>query len=148
MKTRVFLAAPIFSTAEREFNSKLAWMLRKMGYDVFLAQELPLLSSSSKEEKVKIFSMDIENLDNSDVVVAVLDGCDVDSGVAFEIGYAYAKGKPIIGVKTDHRCFSPHEEVNLMIEVPAKIVIGRTVEEISSKIGEILSKFGDGIDND
>lgn len=32
---------------------------------------------------------------------AVLDGVDVDSGTAWEIGYAYARGKPIIGLRTD-----------------------------------------------
>ncbi len=144
---KAFLAAPIFSTAEREFNSKLAEELRKRGYEVFLAQELPLLSSESEEDKKKIFSMDIEGLEGSDVVVAVLDGIDVDSGVAFELGYAFARGKPIIGVKTDHRCFSPYEEVNLMIEVPATIVRGNNVRELAEKIDSTVKRLNSGQPN-
>ena len=144
---KVFLAAPIFSTAEREFNSKLAEELRKRGYEVFLAQELPLLSSESEEDKKKIFSMDIEGLEGSDVVVAVLDGIDVDSGVAFELGYAFARGKPIIGVKTDHRCFSPYEEVNLMIEVPATIVRGNNVRELAEKVDSTVKRLNSGQPN-
>ncbi len=144
---KVFLAAPIFSTAEREFNSKLAEELRKRGYEVFLAQELPLLSSESEEDKKKIFSMDIEGLEGSDVVVAVLDGIDVDSGVAFELGYAFARGKPIIGVKTDHRCFSPYEEVNLMIEVPATIIRGNNVRELAEKIDSTVKRLNSGQPN-
>ncbi len=138
---KVFLAAPIFSTAEREFNSKLAEELRKRGYEVFLAQELPLLNSESEEDKKKIFSMDLEGLEGSDVVVAILDGIDVDSGVAFELGYAFARGKPIIGVRTDHRCFSPYEEVNLMIEVPATIVRGNDVRELAEKVDGTVKRL-------
>ncbi len=144
---KVFLAAPIFSTAERKFNSKLAEELRKRGYEVFLAQELPLLSSESEEDKKKIFSMDIKGLEGSDVVVAVLDGIDVDSGVAFELGYAFARGKPIIGVKTDHRCFSPYEEVNLMIEVPATIIRGNNVRELAEKIDSTVKRLNSGQPN-
>jgi len=31
-------------------------------------------------------------LDEASIVVAILDGPDVDSGTAIEIGYAFAKG--------------------------------------------------------
>ena len=34
-------------------------------------------------------------IDACDVVVALLDGAQVDDGTAWEIGYAYAKGKPV-----------------------------------------------------
>ena len=34
-------------------------------------------------------------------VVAVLDGADVDSGTAAEIGYAFARGKLIVGYRGD-----------------------------------------------
>lgn len=37
------------------------------------------------------------------IVVAVLDGVAVDEGVAFELGYAYAKGKFCVGFSTDSR---------------------------------------------
>ncbi len=137
---KIFLAAPIFSLAEREFNSKLAGELRKKGYEVFLAQELGVLDSSDDDIKRKLFKEDLKALNESDIVVAVLDGMEVDSGVAFELGYAYAKGKKIVGVRTDHRCFSPYEEVNLMIEVPSKIVRGKSVEELAEKIDNVIGE--------
>ncbi len=137
---KIFLAAPIFSLAEREFNSKLAGELRKKGYEVFLAQELGVLDSSDNDIKRKLFKEDLKALNESDIVVAVLDGMEVDSGVAFELGYAYAKGKKIVGVRTDHRCFSPYEEVNLMIEVPSKIVRGKSVEELAEKIDNVIGE--------
>lgn len=47
--------------------------------------------------------MDVNGLNQSDRVVAIMDGCDPDSGTCWECGYAYAKGKPIIVVRTDFR---------------------------------------------
>ncbi|UQS86488.1 nucleoside 2-deoxyribosyltransferase [Nicoliella spurrieriana] len=46
----------------------------------------------------KVYQKDIDELEASDVIVAVLDFKDgfVDSGTAFEIGYATNIGKPIV----------------------------------------------------
>jgi nucleoside 2-deoxyribosyltransferase len=44
-----------------------------------------------------------ESIRNADGVVAILDGVDVDSGTAAEIGYAYALDKRIYGLRTDFR---------------------------------------------
>jgi nucleoside 2-deoxyribosyltransferase len=50
-------------------------------------------------------------------VLAVLDGPDVDSGTAAEIGWAAARGTPVIGLRTDFR-LAEHEAapVNLQVE--------------------------------
>jgi len=117
-RVRIFLAAPLFSEAERDFNSKIAKALRGEGFEVWLAQEHKFIERNSLKEKRSIFEEDLEALKKSDLIVAVLDGADVDSGVAFEMGFAHALKKPIIGLKTDHRVFSKVESVNLMIEAP------------------------------
>lgn len=63
----------------------------------------------------------MKHLRNADIVVAVLDGPDIDSGTAFEIGFAYSKRKCLVGIRTDPRISgsSIHSEtstINLMIE--------------------------------
>src|SRR5438132_1086069 len=57
-------------------------------------------------------------IENADGVVAVLDGSDVDSGTAAEIGYATALGKWVIGYREDFRQTGedPTAEVNLQVE--------------------------------
>ena len=47
-----------------------------------------------------------------------LDGSDVDSGVAAEIGYAFASGKQIYGLRTDFRLAGDNygSEINLQVE--------------------------------
>ena len=57
-------------------------------------------------------------LDRSRIVVAALDGPDVDSGTASEIGYAFARGKRIIGFHGDMRLTGENEAavVNLQVQ--------------------------------
>jgi nucleoside 2-deoxyribosyltransferase len=51
-------------------------------------------------------------------VLAVLDGSDVDSGTAAEIGYAAALARPVVGLRTDTRCSGDNAAsvVNLQVE--------------------------------
>ena len=51
----------------------------------------------------------------ADVVVAIVDGADVDSGVAWELGFAHASGIPSLCFRTDIRK-AEHNGVNIMIE--------------------------------
>jgi nucleoside 2-deoxyribosyltransferase len=133
---KIFLAAPLFNEAEREFNSRMAEKLRGKGFEVWLAQETPFIQQGTHKEKKTIYEGDISALSSSDMVVAVLDGMEVDSGVAYEVGYAKALGKPVIGIKTDYRTFSEMEKINLMLEVPL-IKICKSVDEVI----ELLSRM-------
>lgn len=49
------------------------------------------------------FTRTLEAIQSARVVVAVLDGPQVDDGVALLVGYAFAAGKPVIGYATDAR---------------------------------------------
>ncbi|MHA1605559.1 MAG: nucleoside 2-deoxyribosyltransferase [Candidatus Freyarchaeota archaeon] len=133
---RVYLAAPLFCEAEREFNRRVAGELRGAGFEVWVPQESLLMETGSREEKRAIFEADVGALRGCDVVVAVLDGACVDCGVAFEIGYAAALGKPVVGLKTDHRVFSWVEEVNLVLEVAMRRVC-RSMEGVIGALREI-----------
>ena len=57
-------------------------------------------------------------IQNSDLIVAVLDGPDVDSGTAAEIGYAYGIGKKIYGYRGDFRNCGDNlgSVINLQVE--------------------------------
>jgi len=45
-----------------------------------------------------LFSLSVESITKADLVVAVFDGSDPDSGTSFECGVAWKHGKPIVGV--------------------------------------------------
>ncbi|MBP1909271.1 nucleoside 2-deoxyribosyltransferase [Methanolobus bombayensis] len=131
-KKQIYLAGPLFSQAERDFNVLLRDRLVEMGFSVFLPQEDGNDTESSRmEDRQKtIFDNDVQGIDESDIVLAVLDGgSDVDSGTAWEMGYAYAKGIPVLGLKTDFRTFGDEGIVNLMMEMAVK-ALERDVDSI------------------
>jgi nucleoside 2-deoxyribosyltransferase len=84
---KIYLAGPLFSAAERDFNARLTAMLRDMGHEVWLPQESEQETMTPKE----IFEKDVEGIDWAEAVVANMDGTDPDSGTSWECGYAYKK---------------------------------------------------------
>ena len=131
---RVYLAAPLFSEAERAYNAKIAAMLRDRYFHVHLPQDIgDCIASRDAGDHKEIFAKNLEELKNSDIVVAVIDGSDADSGTAWEMGYAYASGKQVIGIRTDFRRAGDHELVNLMLEM-SSTVFGST--------NDLLNFFG------
>jgi nucleoside 2-deoxyribosyltransferase len=121
---RIYLAAPLFSEAERKYNATLRDMLAEHFFDVFLPQEQGKDSREvrTRGETGKIHAENISALDASHLVVAVCEGADVDSGTAWEMGYGYAREKPVYAVRTDFRRVGKAELVNLMLEHSAVFV--------------------------
>jgi nucleoside 2-deoxyribosyltransferase len=115
--TKIYLAGPLFTLAEQSFNVTLARFLEGAGFEVWLPQEHEPRSNTAKA----IFEMDVAALDWADMVVACMDGPDPDSGTAWECGYAYAKGKPIVCYRTDFRISgdTPGAPYNLMLSESA-----------------------------
>ncbi len=134
MKT-VYLAAPLFSEAECDFNRKLGNELTKASFKVFLPQEDSNNIKDEKNRQMIIFNKNLTGIDNSDIVVAVIDGTDVDSGTAWEIGYAFAKGKPVFGLRTDFRTLGIEGAVNLMIE--RSLILCSSISELLNHLKSI-----------
>jgi nucleoside 2-deoxyribosyltransferase/predicted secreted protein len=120
---RVYLAAPLFSEAERIYNLSVAGILRKNFFDVYLPQEAGDDSDSrNKAEQARLFSENLRVLKNADIIVAIVDGADADSGTAWEMGYASANGKRVVALRTDFRRSGRNEKVNLMLGESATLV--------------------------
>lgn len=68
-----------------------------------------------------------------DLVLAVLDGPDIDSGVAAEIGFARAIGKRVIGYRGDFRSAgeAPGIVVNLQVQHFIAVTGGRIVRSLA-----------------
>jgi nucleoside 2-deoxyribosyltransferase len=52
-----------------------------------------------------------------DMLVAVLDGVDVDSGTAGEMGFAYGLAKPVYGLRTDFRVTGDNEAAGINLQL-------------------------------
>lgn len=107
----IYLAAPLFTQAEQEFNARLAQRLQSAGHRVFLPQE----EAKDLTKTQDIFEKCLYGLNHAHLVLVILDGADADSGTCFEMGYAYAKKIPIIGLRTDFRGTGDDGGLNLML---------------------------------
>lgn len=130
---KLYLAGPLFSTAEKNFNVELADALRRFGHEVFLPQE----HEQRADQPNLIFSSDVDGIDWADMVVANLDGPDPDSGTCWEIGYGYGKDKLLLAYRTDFRLFEGADKINLMMTESVSEVIyaaGLSVKELAVEI--------------
>src|SRR5947209_1736650 len=108
-KPSFYVAAPLFSDAERTFNLTLADQLEPH-FSIYLPQRDGLLlrdlreaGDDSQVARQRIYTMDVAAIRSCDGLLAVLDGPSVDEGVSFELGYATCLGKICVGLATDSR---------------------------------------------
>jgi len=111
MPTRIYLAAPLFTAAEQAFNAQLARQLEALGWRVFL----PQVRCAGLTTSEAIYRRCLEDLTQADVVVAILDGADADSGTCWECGYAAGQNIPAIAVRTDFRQSGDTRGFNAML---------------------------------
>ncbi|MHA1745440.1 MAG: nucleoside 2-deoxyribosyltransferase [Promethearchaeota archaeon] len=66
----------------------------------------------------QIGEQNVASIREADLLLAVLDGSDVDSGTAAEIGFAFALGKTIWGIRGDLRWSGDNlgSRINLQVE--------------------------------
>jgi nucleoside 2-deoxyribosyltransferase len=134
MKMIIYQAGPLFTAAEQAWHRDLSAQLRVAGYDVIWPGDLLTdeeIDAAGVRAPTLIFQACKDALDKCNCVVALLDGPQVDDGTAWEIGYAYAKGLPIYGIRTDSRAAGEtrHSRVNAMIEKCLQVLAG-SVEEL------------------
>lgn len=151
-KTRIYFAAPLFTQAEWQWNSRLADALRELGMNIILPQKKaePMLKGEKPFDADRLFSLNTSEIENADIVLAILDQADPDSGTCWECGYAYKAGRPIVGLRTDFRAAGDDSErpVNLMlgrsckgfVAVPRHKVddLAYVAEQVATVIREVL----------
>jgi nucleoside 2-deoxyribosyltransferase len=148
---RIYIASPLgFSEAGSTFyNNTLIPQVKSLGHEVLdpwkltdskkINAVLAMPYGPEKRDEWRRVNAEIGRnnqaaIDRCDAVFAVLDGADIDSGTASEIGYAFAKGKPVLGYRGDFRISADNEGsvVNLQVEY-----------FIRQSGGEIITRFAD-----
>lgn len=161
MPTRsIYLASPLgFATSTHAFLRELATSMREVievinpWDDQRFAHEFEQLRSEQSvavrdgrlaEINTELGRKNTESIDLADGLFAVLDGVDVDSGTAAEIGYAFAKGKHVCGLRTDFRLAGDNfgSIVNLQLQYFIEQSGGAIVTEVDDFLA--LAKAFDG----
>jgi nucleoside 2-deoxyribosyltransferase len=147
---KIYIAGPLFTLAERRFNQELGLAIQELANDILvvLPQYETGKMAGSPDFVEKAFRFCLQSVDECDAVVGIFDGADADSGTCVEVGYAYARGKPIIGIRTDFR-LSEDRGLNLMVaNVCARLImkssltanVSDVAREIVKNLKEIASK--------
>ncbi|MCW3847386.1 PfkB family carbohydrate kinase [Sphingomonas sp. LB-2] len=93
---RIYIAAPFFNLAERWIVEEVRAQLIDMGIPVFS----PLHEVGEGPGEI-VAPQDLAGLDDCQVVLAILNGSD--TGTVFEVGYAVARGIPVVALAQNMR---------------------------------------------
>ncbi|MDP8242865.1 MAG: nucleoside 2-deoxyribosyltransferase [Candidatus Hinthialibacter antarcticus] len=132
---KLFISSPLgFAESTTRFRETLQTCLQAKSLDIIdpwstasdLESEFKKAESIDKLDvrndslhsiSMKIAERNAANIRECELMLAVLDGVDVDSGTASEIGYAFALGKRIYGLRTDFRRAGENEGVCVNLQV-------------------------------
>ena len=131
---RIYLAGPFFSDEQIDRIARAEHALtQNQTVDSFFSPRLsdenstPLLKEGTPEWAQMIFKKDVEEIDDADLVVAVADfvHANVDSGTAFEVGYAYHSNKPIVIVQE--------------LDEPLNLMLGQALTHYTTSVADLAT---------
>jgi len=136
---RVYLASPFFNEKEVAKLEQVEAVLAEKGLQVFSPVRNPIdkqVEVGSRQWSIETFMKDIKYIKWSEIVVGIYHGNYSDSGTAWELGYAFATGKPVIVIHVG-------ENSNLMVHEGAHANI--TLEELNDyDFNQLASSFYTG----
>jgi nucleoside 2-deoxyribosyltransferase len=136
MPKKVYIAGKIWTEHEREQLEAIDTLCKKLGLQTFLPHR-DVGFAESVEDAERIFKGDItDGFKDVVLVVAALDGLHVGAGTAWELGYAYARGIPAIGLKTDESAEEGFEYLSSILIASMPIVY--SLEELEGEIKRVL----------
>lgn len=103
---KAYLANGLFSIGDRYVNEVIARELRAAipQIDLYVPQENDAINDKNAyADSLAIAEADLNSLKESDVLIAVIDGVEIDSGVAAEIGAFAMLNRPIVALLSDVR---------------------------------------------
>lgn len=154
--TRVYIASPMgFSPLGRTaYRQHILEPLAAAGFDILdpwaLAPEaelqatlhLPLSPERNAQLRSinrRIGQINTQAIDRAQLLLAILDGPDIDSGTAAEIGYASARDIPVLGYRGDFRAAGDNDGscVNLQVEYFIERSGGHILRELELVVPEL-----------
>ena len=103
MKKKIYIAGPFFNDREIKIIEYVEELLTSRDIPFFspMRHKVEDEEFGSPQWAEKIFEIDRTGLESCDIVLVLYYGYYGDTGTAWECGYAYAKGKPVILVHVD-----------------------------------------------
>ncbi|MBS3167208.1 nucleoside 2-deoxyribosyltransferase [Candidatus Woesearchaeota archaeon] len=110
---KVYIAGPLWKPEDRIILEKIAFFCKEKNIKTFLPhRDVGIYEKGSSK---KFFEKDSKEIDNCNLIIAVLDWKSVGSGTAWEIGYAYAKNIPVIALVEDLKSINTYDRMCTMV---------------------------------
>lgn len=153
---KIYFAGPLFSEPQRNWIrdaiDRIHALTAELNLPVNIIWPFELISEDDlkalgDETKRELFDRSRKQLDTADLLIALLDGTQVDDGTAWEIGYFYAirqAGTRIIGIRTDSRRAGQFKNslLNAMVECSCDR-IAKSVDELMGFLRGVLPGSGE-----
>ena len=144
-RTRVYLAGPLFSLNERVTNRRLAKAIEALIPEchIVLPQDFKFHNKFNDPKFFpEVYRACIDGLHTASACIAILDGPSADDGTCFEVGYAIARGLPVIGVRTDYRD-NQEKGCNIMLSQGCTALVHRPAfdEDFNALAKDIVRKL-------
>lgn len=142
----IYWAGPLFTQAERIWNRMCAESLRAFGYTVILPQdEAEAFITDNVVDALGIAEHCYQQATHCDVVVAILDGADSDSGTSVEVGLVVGhrrgsgRGAYVVAVRTDFRA-SEDGQLNAMFRLVDEVIYFPSLSEDTAMLCDGIHK--------
>lgn len=144
---RIYMAGPMFTQAEVEYNLRLAAKLRALGFEVYCPNESEPINDKTRTDITPrlIYDVDIQALESCNVLL-----CQVseDSGTNWEAGYMDCLSRHVdprryygvIGLATDIRLRTPPDPAKAGVDNQAYYLNGLVVGALQRSLGIYLDE--------
>lgn len=112
----IYLAAPFFNETELDTYRNVIDYLRNGGYEVYVPREHEIDGAWDLHNHIwgkMVFNEDVDAIRRCDATVVINWGMYSDSGTAWEQGFAYGLGKPVVSIMANMEMNG--EEFSLMM---------------------------------
>ena len=144
-RRRCYVASPLgFTAAGRKYYTEvlvptLARVVEPVDpWTLASATEIEAARASGKQREfwLEVGRRNTEAIDSCELLAAVLDGQEVDSGTAAEVGYASARGLTCFGVRTDLR---QSGESGMAVNLQVEHFIERSGGSVQGSLSELVA---------
>ncbi len=132
---KAYIAGPLCAKPERDFLEKIDRLCKKLGIRTFLPHRDCGLWKGMKDIR-RIAKGDLNGFKDCNLLIASLNGFNIGAGTAWEMGYASAKGIPVIAIKTGRKLKDSIEEISAIIMGTTKITT--SLKEMEREIKNLI----------
>ena len=129
---KVYIAGPLCEKENRDFLEQIDNMCKELGFETFLPHRDAGLYNGDENKIKDISKKDLQEIYNCDLMIGVLNGIYVGAGTAWEMGYAQAIGKKVIGLKIDRKVKDSISEISVIMAGQVNII--ESLEELKKQL--------------